>query len=135
MNQPSNALFRAVMTFGILVCAFSVVGFYRRASIDLNGEVASSQTTCVQPQNNRCSTVYLVRGVNGAQQKYVAGFTDGSLPLRLPVGTYIEKKRWHVTYAINGRSINDFPSSFYGILFIVGLLLVGWSAFQWRSHR
>jgi hypothetical protein len=135
MNQTSNALYRAVMTFGILVCAFAASGFYKRASIDINGQVTSSQTTCVQPQNNRCSTVYRVKDMNGVQNKYVAGFTDGSLPLRLPVGAHIEKKKWQLTYALNGRSINDFPLGFYGGLSVFGLILIGWSAFQWRNGK
>jgi len=82
---------------------------YQRSEIALNGKVVASETTCVQPQNNRCATKYVVEDISGRNKIYVAGPNDHSLPRRLPIGTVIAKEQWKVGYSIDGRPVDDFP--------------------------
>ena len=103
----------------------------RRFLIEVEGRVVSSQTTA----GNRPVTVYVLRGSDGKEREYVAGPTDQSLPRRLPVGTYIRKDRYELSYIEDGTVINDFPLSFYVAICCVGLMLGWWSFSQWRFRQ
>jgi hypothetical protein len=106
----------------LLIWLFAGHEIYQRAAISLDGTVVSSETSCVQPYNNRCDTAYVLEGRDGAQSAYVAGPTDESLERRLPVGTVIHKSKWSLSYTVDARNVNDFPIGFYGGLMAFGLL-------------
>jgi len=129
LNQMN---YRGLVFFPALIWFFACSEIYQRAVIELNGVVVSSQTSCVQPQNNRCATTYVVEGPDKSRTTYIAGPTDKALSRQLPVGTMIAKKKWALAYSINGQRINDFPSIFYGTLLVFGLCLVGWWYFLTR---
>lgn len=61
-------------------------------------------------------TIYVVRGNDGVTQKYVAGATDGSLPRNIPLGAHITKRKWELSYLLNGKRVADFPVIFYAII-------------------
>jgi hypothetical protein len=103
---------------------------YQRAEISLNGKVVSSETKCVQPQNNRCATTYIVESLSGLRKTYVAGPNTHSLPRRLPIGTIVVKEAWKFDYSINGEHINDFPLWAYSGGILTALIGSWW--LYWR---
>jgi hypothetical protein len=104
-----------------MMSLLAVSEIYQRAVIQLDGTVISSQTTCVQPENNRCATVYIVEGLNGSKTTYIAGPTDHSLLRRLPVGTEIVKGKWSLNYSIDQKINKGFPTKLYFALLGIGL--------------
>src|ERR1700722_7271020 len=50
----------------------------------------------------RYETQYTIRDTHGDEQVFWAGATDASLPRSMPVGTRIQKQRWHLDYERNG---------------------------------
>ncbi len=122
----------AFFAFPILGALFSGGELYQRASIELNGTIVASDTTCMQPQNNRCATEYIVENAAHSREKYIAGPTDHSLPRRLPIGTTVAKEKWSLSYRLNGRETDDFPLQFYIGAFVVSVC-VGWWAYARRT--
>lgn len=110
----------------VLALLFAGNEIYQRAVVELSGTVTLSETTCVQPYNNRCSTKYVVTGENGSYATYVAGSSDASLERYLPVGTLVNKRKWSLVYSVNGKQISDFPIKFYDGVILVGMLCA-WS--------
>ena len=106
----------------LLIWLFAVHEIYQRAAISLRGTVVSSETSCVQPYNDRCDTVYVIEDLDRLQSTYVAEPTDESLERRLPVGTLIRKDKWSLTYSVNNRKISDFPIKSYSGLILFGVL-------------
>ncbi len=110
----------------VLMWLFAGSEIYQRAVIDLDGTVIYSATSCMQPYNNRCGTTYLLRARDGSEQRYDAGPTDKSLRRRLPVGTVLMKKKWALSYAVNGREVRDFPLAFYAGVLGLGCVSAIW---------
>jgi len=116
---------------GVLV---SVGGFllagseiYQRAEIELDGTIVSAKTNCMQPQNNRCATEYVVEAIDHSRKTYVAGPTDKSLRRWLSIGTSVVKRKWAMDYFIDGKHVDDFPIFFYSGVLIFGACFIGWS--------
>jgi len=107
----------------LLIWLFAGHEIYQRAAISLQGTVVSSETSCVQPYNNRCDTRYVVEAQDQTHSTYIAGPTDESLERRLPVGTFIRKDKWALTYSVNNQKVSDFPVVFYGGLMAFGVLV------------
>ena len=102
-----------------------------RLLIEVEGVVVSSRTTA----GNRPVTAYVLRGSDGEERGYTAGPTDKSLPRRLPVGTYLGKNKYELSYVENGKVVNDFPLGFYVGICCVGIMLAWWGISQWRFRR
>ena len=117
---------RALLSFGVMMSLLAASEIYQRAAIQLDGTISSSKTSCVQPENNRCATVYVVEDHNGSKTEYVAGPTDHSLLRRLPVGTEIVKSKWSLNYSIDQKLNRDFPTKLYFTLFGTGLCCAIW---------
>lgn len=110
---------------------FSSNEILQRALIRVEGSIVSSQT----PTGNRPVTYYIVRGADGVNREYVAGATDSSLPRGLPVGTYIKKEKYKLSWQENQNIIADFPLYFYMGIYGIALALAYWSFAQWRLNR
>jgi hypothetical protein len=112
----------------MVISAGAISSILERAEIEVDGQVISAETTCEQPYNNRCVTRYVLRTRTGSQVLYAAGPGDSSLQRRLPIGTWITKHKWDISYSIDGKRIDDFPLRFYfGILVVsafVGLVRI-----------
>jgi len=115
----------------LLFFLFGANEIVQRLLIEVDGTVISSQTTT----GNRPATTYVLRRPDGAEQRYVAGATDKSLPRRLPEGTHISKLRYHLAWELNGQPVNDFPLFFYVGACGLGAMLAYWALFQWRLNR
>ncbi len=112
--MPSRQrLFLGVTVFAGMVAAMGISEILQRAQIQLDGEITAAHTECEQPHNNRCVTYYTFRTLDGSSIGYAAGPNDHSLQRWLPVGTSVKKQKWHLSYQIDGRLIDDFPTRFY----------------------
>jgi len=80
----------------------------------------------------RYATEYTLRGPDGRESVYAAGATDASLPRSMPVATSLKKQRWHLDYEKNGRRVDDFGVSFYGMMLGIALACLAWSIFLSR---
>ena len=53
----------------------------------------------------------------------------------MPVGTYIQKRKYDLCYERNGLRVCDFSLTFYSIVFFVGIILL-WQALRvWRKQK
>jgi hypothetical protein len=135
IKQPAQGVTYGPVLFAVVAWLFAGSEIYERAAIELNGTVVSSETSCMQPANNRCATQYIVEAPGQLRQTYIAGPTDKALPRRLPVGTVINKDKWQLSYSINGREVNDFPVVFYSTILMLGLMCAVWGYTILRRNR
>ena len=116
---------RALSILPGLVLLFFGWQIYQRAEISLAGKIVSSDTTCNQPQNNRCVTTYVVEDASHSRETYIAGPNSHSLPKRLPIGTVVIKERWKLGYSVDGKYIDDYPLRFE-VWIVVMTFVFGW---------
>lgn len=124
-----SSISRVCVVLGTMLTVGSASEIYARASINAVGQIVTNETKCQEPQHNRCATIYVLRALDCSLTTYSAGPTDHSLRRYLPVGTTLEKHEWQLTYRINGREVDDFPTSSY-----LGLFLSGVGAFVWGLY-
>jgi|ERR1035441_305207 hypothetical protein len=126
--------FRKKLLLGLSILALvtsagAISSILERAEIDVDGQVIWAETTCDQPYNNRCVTRYVLRTRTGSEVIYAAMPGDSSLARRLPIGTWITKHKWDISYSVDGKRIDDFPLRFYvGILVVGAFVGLGWIA-------
>jgi len=123
---------RVVLGFAILMGAFCGAEIYQRATLEADGLVVSSQIDCMQPQNNRCDTVYVVEGLNHSRTTIVGGSSDAALHMQLPVGASLVKRGWSIDYFVNGQRVGDFPMISYGGRLILAVVLALWALLSAR---
>jgi hypothetical protein len=112
VKQPAQGVTYGPALFAVVAWLFAGSEIYQRAAIELNGTVVSSETSCMQPANNRCATQYIVEAPDRSRHTYIAGPTD--------------KDEWQLSYSINGREVNDFPVVFYSTILMLGLMCAVW---------
>lgn len=93
--------------------SFGVESVGRRLVIELDGVVIARQQIPRTWSKHGTGMTYVVRGADGVDRPYVAGGTDASLPRDIPIGTYLQKRKWELSYFRNGSRIDDFPRLFY----------------------
>jgi len=120
INHKFKTFRLQLLGIGLMLFLFGAAEIFKRAVIDVNAKVVSADTSCIQPQNNRCFTHYLLRDLKGNISEYTAGPNDHSLRRRLPIATSIVKRRWSLNYLINDHEIRDFPSFAYGCFALLG---------------
>jgi|SRR5271155_3095329 hypothetical protein len=101
-----------------------------RLGIALDGVVISRQELPRNWYTHGTGTAYVVRADDGTDQSYVAGATDGSLPRSLPLGAHVTKRKWELSYLLNGKRVEDFPVMFYAVVLAGALVCLVWSALQ-----
>jgi hypothetical protein len=115
-----------LIVFGLLILwgfGFETLG--SRLMTNVEGTIISSQDIPYPLAPARHGTEYTLRTTDGGNARYIAGATDASLPRDIPVGTYIKKQRWHLTYECNGQEIDDFSLPVYtGVLFAAVACLI-----------
>lgn len=124
-----------LLLFGLwILWGFGVETVGTRLEAQFEGVVVSSRD--VPPTRGpRYATEYTLRGKNGQNQIYIAGPTDASLPRDMPVGTYLNKQKWHLYYQRNEQRVDDFPIFFYQMTLGIALCCVLWSVLLWRGQR
>jgi hypothetical protein len=80
---------------------------WKHLMTDVEGTVVSAQDIPSRFAPTEHATGYQLRGPVGWTFQYVAGTTDASLPSNIPVGSYIKKQRWHLSYKKDGEQVND----------------------------
>ena len=112
-----------LIVFGLFILwgfGWETVG--RRLWTDVDGVIVTSRDV---PSRGapRYATEYTVQGDDGNKTIFWAGPTDGSLSRSMPVGTRIQKKRWHFNYEQDGNRVG-FPYAFYAFFLALALGLV-----------
>jgi hypothetical protein len=117
-------LSRGTLAVAVLLCLLAVPGWgmFRRATLEVNGRVVARHVECQQPKNNRCVATYKLTHA-GRAFEYIAGPTDYDLH-DLPVGADIVKEKWNLSYAVDGRRIDDYPAVSSFVVFGLFLALV-----------
>ena len=115
--------FLTFLAIGSVLVVMTASEIYDRAKIEIAGQIVAKQTSCQQPRNNRCSTIYTVAAQDGSKQLYVAGPTYEALSHDLPIGAFLRKEKWRFDYVVDGSLIQDFP-----LVFSLGLLAIGLAA-------
>jgi hypothetical protein len=125
-----------LIVFGLWILwgfGFETVG--TRLMTNVEGTIISSQDLPYPLAPARHGTEYTIRTPYSGNVRYIAGATDASLPRNMPVGTYLKKQRWRLSYERNGQEINDFGVPFYlGFLSIAVVCLV-WGVKLGREQR
>ena len=111
--------------FGVLIFTFALSEPIARYSLAVDGRILSSDTTCIQPYNNRCVSVYSMEAPDGSRFLYRAASHDASLPIRLPVGTVIRKEKGTFTFRRDGEVVADFPLVAYAGLATGAMAVLG----------
>jgi hypothetical protein len=138
-ESPMNTNFAPnpvpLLIFGLWVLwgfGLNTLGVRLRTEVD--GVVISSRDI-PETRGPQYSTEYILREPGGQERVYIAGPTDASLPRNLPVGTYLKKHRWRVTYERDGSPIDDFPLFFYEAMCGAALGCLLWTWLIWQDRR
>ncbi len=107
---------------------FFLYNTLNRALIELNGTIIESERTRYHPDDPyslKYFCTYIIKTSDGEETiQYVAHGNDITLARDLPVGTKIEKRKWEITYKINGEIVEDFNLRNYRIIGCIGFFLV-----------
>ena len=118
--------FLAFLIIGLTVTGMACSEIYERAALQVDGLIVGREVVCQQPKNNRCVTNYsLKHTANNSLYTYSAGPTEQALSSELGVGTFVNKQRWHLSYEVNRKEVDDFPVLFYAGLLLIGLVAIG----------
>lgn len=104
---------------------FSLHAILSRALIELDGTIIEEYHPDSPYKDRKYSCTYIIKRGDGEDTiQYVAVGLDYSLALDLPVGTKIEKKKWEITYKLNGEIVEDFNVRHHIIIGCIGFFLV-----------
>jgi hypothetical protein len=127
LNKPqTNPTILIVLALWIF-WGFGYETLFKRLMTDVEGTVISAQDIPYPLAPARHGTEYVFQSQEGRTISYIAGPTDASLPRSIPVGTYIKKRRWHLSYERDGQQVDDFGIMFYvaSLAMAVGCLVWG----------
>ena len=134
LHLPRLSIILALV-WGIPLLCLALLPVLARAQIDVHGRVIQRTVECPDPSNSlRCNTIYLLESQHSrVPYRSGAGYADSSIlqNLNLPPGTVIDKDRWQLTYAVNGRVIDDFAVGMHILMTSLSLLLIGFAL--WRA--
>src|SRR5438309_567348 len=106
--------------WAIFMAVDTVIG---RLLIETDGTVVSRQTI----PKARPNAIYTMRAPGGDIFTFTSGASDASLPRDFLVGSHVTKRKWDLSYTVNGQRISNFPVTFYGVLSGIGASLVWFS--------
>jgi hypothetical protein len=99
---------------------FGYNGLWHRLRLDVEGQVTARQDFPQTRYTHGPQTVYSLQRNDGSTFEYVATRVDPSLPRTIPIGAYIAKREWDVSYLLNGERVDDFPIIAYVVFLVVG---------------
>jgi hypothetical protein len=111
---PGIGIFGAWLLFMVL---YTVAG---RLLIEADGVVVARQTV----YDPRRATIYTMQASGGRSFSLVSDATDASLSRDLPVGSQVTKRKWALVYTVDGHTVSDFSTTFYGVVFAIGACFV-----------
>jgi len=98
--------------------------------------LAGIRTICLNGHQARCSSTYVLVKDGGVFETFVAEPAEYSLPKRLPVGTRVDKKKWRLTYSINGVEGGWYSAASSAGLIAFGVFMMIYAASKsaaWRT--
>ena len=112
----------AAIAVGLWLCwSYGYQCLWTRLNTDVHGVVVASDPVDETTRDPRW--IYTIRTRGGGEVRYVARLSMGSLQLGLPVGSRVQKNRWQLDYAVDGRRV-VFPTNFFVIVTFIGVLAV-----------
>ena len=108
---------------GVMFLVMALTTTIGRLLIDVEGVIVSREMTT----GYRPAAIYSINGSSGTRT-YTAGATDASLPRDLPIGSHLIKHRWDLGYTLDGLRVSNFPITFYGVSFGIGISLLWFGA-------
>ena len=133
MDNPS--VYRMVLVIGFALGLIGMMNIYRRASFTAQGTIVSSKSNCLNGQHARCSSTYVLAKVGSASETFIAVPAEYSLPKLLPVGTRVDKKKWHLTYSINGVEEGGYSAASSAALIAFGIFMMIYAALKNAALR
>lgn len=127
-EQPLPVMLICGALFVFWGFGYETVGL--RLGIAVDGVVIKREVIPRTWASHGTGMVYVVRRSDGGEQTYIAGATDGSLPQNIPLGAHIVKRKWELSYLLNGQRIHDFPIVFYTIILGGAVIALIWGIFQ-----
>ena len=111
---------------GFLFTLLGSAEILSRANLEVDGVVVRSVLNRKEP--NRPVRMYVLRSPAGVEFRYAAGPVDHALSQDIPDGARVIKRQGELTYSIDGRTVDDFPTSVYiGALCFTASAFVGGS--------
>ena len=99
----------------------SVIGHYMAR---FDGVVVARKSDVHYPLWTRNRTTrYEIRESDGQQRVYYADPSQGHID-GFPLGTRLSKQRWHMDYAADGKTRNDFPFPIYFFWMVLDFVLL-----------
>jgi hypothetical protein len=127
LSKPPQPKPVVLIMFGLwILWGFGLETLGSRLMANVEGTIISSRDIPYPLAPARHGTEYTLRTTDGSNVLYVAGATDATLPRYIPVGTYIKKRRWRLSYERNGHEIDDFALPFYAAFLSFGVASLIW---------
>jgi hypothetical protein len=115
--------------FGLwILWGFGYQTLWARLMTNVEGTVVPARDIPYPLAPARHGTEYVLLTAKGDTDRYVAGATDASLPRNIPVGSYIKKRRWHLSYEQDTHRIYDFSIPFYVAILSAAVGVLVWAA-------
>src|SRR5579872_2214832 len=102
MKQVWLARGRMLFFAGLLWLLIGFQGFYNQLMLDISGTVISS-TTADLGDHAHNTRIYRMKSAAGVEFQYQVANVDGDIPHNLRDGAVIEKKKWDVTWTVDGE--------------------------------
>jgi hypothetical protein len=124
-----------------ILWGFGYATLWVRLTTAIDGVVVSRQYLPRTPWIHGSGMRYVILKADSTTQEYVAGGTDASLSRNIPAGVRLQKRKWELSYSVDGKRIDDFPRYFYSVILAGALALLFWGSHQsvklaaWRSGK
>ena len=121
---------------GLFLSILAAAEMSARANLTVDGIVISSELRHPEGARNRESRAYVLQSPSGEEFQYSAGPNDHSLSQSIPNGARVIKKKGKMTYTVDGRTIDDFPTGVYSVAGAGGaLVFIMGSIASWKRFR
>jgi len=135
MDVNNPGVYRMVLVIGFVLGLIGTMNTYRRASFTAQGTIVSSKSICLNGHQARCSSTYVLVKDGGVFETFVAEPAEYSFPKRLPVGTRVDKKKWRLTYSINGVEGGWYSAASSAGLIAFGVFMMIYAALKNAALR
>ncbi len=107
--------------FSIMMCLWGLAAILifgatalSRATLAIDGTVISAVRVKDPSGPYRYYEDYVIRPSDGKPLvNYRAGYNDAALSREIPIGAYLHKEKWQLSYTVDGQKFDDFPTLLY----------------------